>query len=124
MDIITPNQVIHFIEKDDDYGQFCDLEEHIKPEKTRLPSMESIPETMENSPSNQSFHDEPEHCGEIYRTTHPIIDGVKNILNVNQYIYNMVWATPEKQKQLLYHVICSTIVGGVVVIVTCMPNIM
>jgi len=100
----------HRYDKDDDYGQFCDLEEPVTPSKLRIPSMESIPETMEHSLSTESF----DYKNEEY-TNHPIIDGIKNLMNTKQYIYETVWETREKKHQLLYHAIWSSVVVGVVI---------
>lgn len=108
-------QTEHQINIGNDYGQFCDLEEYVTHVKQRLPSMETIPETIENSVSNQSIHDEKEHSDEL-SYNNPIINGTKNILNAKQYINDMLWATPEKKKTLLHYVVSSTIVCSVVIV--------
>ena len=106
----------HRYDTDDDCGQFCDLEEPVTPvtpvtkTKLRIPSMDSIPETMEHSLSTESF----DYNNEEY-TKHPIVNGIKNLMNTKQYIYETVWETREKKHQLLYHAIWSSVVIGVVI---------
>jgi hypothetical protein len=100
---------------DDDYGQFCDLEDYSTNTSTKRhgsPTLETIPETKEIYGTFNNLHDDTLDTN----YNHTLINGIENILNAKQYIPNTLFATPEKKRQFVQHLICSSVVCVLVII--------
>lgn len=111
---------------DDDYGQFCDLENYSidTPKNTPTkrqgsPTIETINETKpKNGPTNDMNESQNISCDDMsnIKHDHTLINGIENILNAKQYIYKTLLATPEKKRQFIQHLIGSSLVCALVII--------
>lgn len=110
---------------EDDYGQFCDLENYsiITPKNTPTkrqgsPILETIHETKPKYGSTDSMNESQnisrDNMSDVTHD-HTLINGIENIINTRQYIYNTLLETPGKKRQFIQHLIGSTIVCALVI---------
>lgn len=110
----------------DDYGQFCDLENYsiITPKNTPTkrqgsPILETINETNPKYGSTDNMN-ESQNISRDNRSDithdHALINGIENIINARQYIYNTLLETPEKKRQFIQYLVCSSLVCALVII--------
>lgn len=111
---------------DDDYGQFCDLENYSidTPQNTPTkrqgsPTLETINETKPKYGSIDNINESQNiSCDDMsnIKHDHTLINGIENILNAKQYIHKILLETPETKRQFIQYLVCSSLVCALVII--------